>query len=385
MVLTCIFLWMTGNASGQWNPNHSIGTLTGKYAFNYNQVPDQLVEIMPPLYTTGTTLYYQWEESDVPLDDFVPISGATQTSYTLPGALSSTLYLRRKVTDGLGNYIYSNTIKLELVSVNWENRNYLKIHEVLVPGVTDWQTIDQLPVGQRTQATTYIDGLGRAVQKINTGVVTPAQGTSLWGDVVSFVNYDAAGRVVSQPAPYTTFTDPGKYKTNPAADLAGYYSTNYNETNPYAVTTYEQSPLSRAVNVKSPGYSWANSAGLSTIYDLNDAGDAVPFFTIGYSTMFFSGDVPVLAGVYLPKTLLKTTSIDEDGKKVIEYRDYAGQLILTKTQLTSNAGAGYAGWICVYSIYDDFGRLRYRLQPEAVQYLAANSWSFAGGTGSDVK
>ena len=35
-------------------------------------------------------------------------------------------------------------------------------------------------------------------------------------------------------------------------------------------------------------------------------------------------------------------------------------------------------------MYDDFGLLRYQLQPEAVKYLDANSWSFAGANGQQV-
>lgn len=46
--------------------------------------------------------------------------------------------------------------------------------------------------------------------------------------------------------------------------------------------------------------------------------------------------------------------------------------------------AAHSGWICTYSIYDDFGLLRYRLQPEAVNYLNNNNWSFAGGNGQQI-
>lgn len=36
------------------------------------------------------------------------------------------------------------------------------------------------------------------------------------------------------------------------------------------------------------------------------------------------------------------------------------------------------------NVYDDFGLLRFVLQPDAVNYLAANSWSFAGTAGSQI-
>src|SRR4051794_9224857 len=79
--------------SQQWNPNYSVGTVTGKYVFDYNTKPDQLVEIIPPV--TGYTLTYQWESSPTPV---FPVSNptiiGTQSSYTFPGPLTQTMYYR---------------------------------------------------------------------------------------------------------------------------------------------------------------------------------------------------------------------------------------------------------------------------------------------------
>ena len=71
-------------------------------------------------------------------------------------------------------------------------------------------------------------------------------------------------------------------------------------------------------------------------------------------------------------------------KTVIEYTDKSGQLILTKVQIDDNPSVAHTGWICTYSVYDDFGHLRYRIQPEAVKWLDANGWSFAGTDGQQV-
>jgi len=91
------FLFSAINAFAQWNPNYSIGTVTGNYNFSYNQTPDQLVEIYPPLYTTGTTLTYQWEQSLTP--DFAAITViGTQPGYTFSGHLAQSTYFRRKVS-----------------------------------------------------------------------------------------------------------------------------------------------------------------------------------------------------------------------------------------------------------------------------------------------
>src|SRR3954471_2040080 len=88
LVLVMSFWSAAGNSYAQWNPDYSIGTVTGNYNFNYNQTPAQLVEINSPVYTAGTGLTYQWEQSVTA--DFTPgtitVVG-TQSAYTFSGPL----------------------------------------------------------------------------------------------------------------------------------------------------------------------------------------------------------------------------------------------------------------------------------------------------------
>ena len=65
---------------------------------------------------------------------------------------------------------------------------------MLVTGKTTWQQVDQLAVGDKLQNTTYLDGLGRPVEKVSRETASPGQGGGLWGDVVQFSQYDALGR-----------------------------------------------------------------------------------------------------------------------------------------------------------------------------------------------
>jgi hypothetical protein len=88
--------------------------------------------------------------------------------------------------------------------------------------------------------------------------------------------------------------------------------------------------------------------------------------------------------VYVAKELFKNLYTDVNGKKVVEFYDKNGNLILKKVQIDDNPSLAHTGWICTYSVYDDFGLLRYQLQPEAVKYLDANGWSFAGANGTQV-
>jgi RHS repeat-associated protein len=372
---------ITNNIQAQeWNPEHRIGTVGGTYQFNYNQTPQQLVEVISPVIESGITMYYQWEQSARPLDGFIAIGGATGSSYNIPGPLSQTTYYRRKTTLINNNSVYSNIIRIEIVSIFWENINYLKEHTILKPGVTNWVTIDNLAIGDKMQTATYSDGMGRPLQKVNREASTPSNTNSLWNDFVQFSQYDQYGRETLQYLPYSTTTQSGKFKTNSLVEQAQYYSNKYNETSAFNQNSFDNSPANRIINTKLPGTLWAAGTGKSVLYDLNDAADDVQKWKIGYN----SGEQPINIGAYAPNELFKTRYTDEQGKQVIEYTNKSGQQILKKIQLADMPSAAHSGWICTYSIYDDFGLLRYRLQPEAVNYLNNNNWSFAGGNGQQI-
>ena len=61
--------------------------------------------------------------------------------------------------------------------------------------------------------------------------------------------------------------------------------------------------------------------------------------------------------------------------KVIEYKDKEGKVLLKKVLVGDTYCEDYNGWLSTYYIYDDFGRLRWVLQPKAVEWLLTNSWN----------
>jgi RHS repeat-associated protein len=377
--ILCLSLGFGFKSLGQnWNPNHAIGTIGGNYNFSYNQTPSQLVELYSAAFP-NTGLSYQWESSSTPTSGFTNISGATSSNYNIPSPLSQNKYYRRKTTyTANGNYIYSNTIKLSLVSANWEDINYIREHDILTTGITTWTAVDQLTIGQKLQTTTYLDGLGRSTEKVSRETATPPSNPNgLWGDMVQFSVYDAYGREPVKYLPYTTTTQSGKFKTAQSTEQPQYYTANYNESFPYSTITFDNSPLNRVKNIKSPGTSWAAGAGNSGDYDMNVDADNIKIFAINYLQQDV---VPYLRtgspffNIYPAKTLYKLGYTDENGKQVVEFINKAGQLILKKVQLDDNPIGPYAGWICTYNIYDDFGLLRFQLQPEAVKYLDNNGW-----------
>ena len=365
-----------------WYPNHSIGTSTGVYNYNYNQVPDPLVEIYPAA-IPNTGLTYQWESSTSATAGFVAIGvNGASSSYQIPAALSQTVYYRRKsIYPSTGAFIYSNIVKIAVVSVNWEDINYVRNNNVVITGATSWTAVDQLPIGSKLQTTTYLDGLGRSVETVSRETATPASGTQ-WGDMVQFSQYDAFGREPVRYLPYTTSNQPGKFKTAPLTDQPAYYANaaTYNETSAFSSIQFDNSPLNRVVNQKKAGGIWAAGTGGSVTYDVNTAADNVHILTTDY----VRGDAPVNKGIYGPNLLFKKSYIDENGDASIGFTDKAGLLIMKKVQNAAVTGTGDADWICTYYVYDDLGLLRFQIQPEGVKYLDANGWSFTGPSGPTV-
>ncbi len=95
------------------------------------------------------------------------------------------------------------------------------------------------------------------------------------------------------------------------------------------------------------------------------------------------GSFPSATNIYLPGNLTKVVTIDERGHQSVEFKDKDKKIILRKKQLSDNIKDGYDGWLCTYYIYDEQGRLRFLLQPNAVEWLHNNSWNFSiqGGKG----
>ena len=361
---------------------YDIVTTSSVYSFNYNQVPDGLVA----LNRISETFHFQWLSCSTPSGTFTPLPDGTAASYSFTAPLTQTIYVERVTMDNIFNTTIgvSNVVKLTLVSVNWENYNYVREHDVLVPGQNNWEAIDQLTIGQKLQVTTYSDGVGRAVEKISKQTATPnvSQGGTLWGDVVKFYSYDAYGREGWKFLPYTATNaaSTGLYKATAVADQAQYCNTVYNETHPYTNIAFDNSPLRRVVNVKDPGTKWGTGNGTSTLYDLNTQADNVQMFEVGDNAT----DIPVDIGVYPANSLFRTVSTDEKGNMVIIYTDNENRIVLKKVQIDDIPSAAHSGWACTYNIYDDFGLLRYTIQPEGVNYLDNNSWSFSGTNGQLV-
>jgi RHS repeat-associated protein len=302
-----------------------------------------------------------------------------------PAFKKKNVRIRRGVRCGGGQWLYSNILEFHMTEDIQpdENRNYMRTNNILVKGIESRIEAYQLATGGRIQETTYYDGAGRPVQVVSKETGTPdAAVPGLWKDVVGIKAYDKAGREANQYLPYTTTSDLGKFKTTAVTEQLAYYSNTatFNEAYPYTQITFENSPLSRVLNVKLPGTVWGASGGNGAEYDFNDISENVQMWSI--DNLFTSK--PSSTGAYLTGRLQKTSSIDDKGKLVVEYTDAYGKLILRKVQKDNTPTGSHNGWLCTYNVYDDMGRLRVILTPEATNTLENNGWLWTFSAAQNV-
>ncbi|RXK86635.1 DUF6443 domain-containing protein [Filimonas effusa] len=249
--------------------------------------------------------------------------------------------------------------------------NYIRSWQPLVPMTTEQAVVagDAAHVQQTTQ---YADGLGRPLQ-------TVARGVSPAGlDLVSPVVYDAFGREAYKYLPYAAENN-GAFKINPFAQQQSSMQDQYpGEQVYYGQTDYEASPLNRVLKTFAPGNSWAGSQrGIATAYETAGANE-VAIFTIGLDETA----LPVFQGYYGSGELFRTVATDEQGKRVVEYKDKEGQVVLKKVEIAAGAPgiSDHYGWLCTYYIYDDLNQLRFVMPPLAVDAFRNSGWNPAGNS-----
>ncbi len=256
--------------------------------------------------------------------------------------------------------------------------NYVRTWEPWKP-VTDPSAVSALDVTDAKQVTAYVDGQGRVIQTVSKKI-SPAR-----KDMVSYSTFDAWGREAQKYLPYISADSNGSFKANPFVEQNNYYSTGSLNNNQYsgeqvfyALNKFEPAPMGRMDTVLAAGNSWAgNNRGVRSQWTFNAAGDSVRLWTIADAI----GSNPSTSAVYAAGTLYKTIVTDEAGKQVVEYKDKNGKVILKKVQFWNTPAAGHSGWLCTYYIYDNYGMLRFVIQPRGVEIMnTAANWSVTAHT-----
>ncbi len=249
--------------------------------------------------------------------------------------------------------------------------NYVRTWSVQKP-MTDGNVVSaSTNLQEVTQATQYIDGIGRPLQTVVRGV------TPLAKDMVAPVIYDQYGREQNKYLGYVSPGADGSFKTDPFLEQKNFYAdANTNspvkgqgETYYYGQTQFEASPLNRVAKTLAPGNSWnAAGRGVSMSYDVNAASE-VRIWNISFTP----GAVPTSTGYYAAGLLYRKVTADERGYRTVEYKDIEGHLLLKKVEVVAPANITvHSGWLCTYYVYDDFNNLRFVIPPKATALVVAS-------------
>ncbi len=221
----------------------------------------------------------------------------------------------------------------------------------------------------------YFDGLGRPVQ----GVSWKASPGAM--DMVAPTIYDSYGREVFKYMPYSSTGSDGAFKYSAFTEQNTFYKGIYDATNVgekvyYSKTDFETSPNGTTLKSMAPGNSWAgNNKGVSQSFEVNVANELINW-TIGAT----AGSVPASSGFYIAGLISRMMGTDEDGKRVITYKDKSGKVLLKKVDNGATDITAHSNWICTYYIYDNLSNLRFVLQPRATDWLSTHSWAFDATT-----
>lgn len=244
----------------------------------------------------------------------------------------------------------------------------------LVRTIIPDQPLQSLPAGgsgyKHRQTTAYYDGLGRILQTIEKKAHSPEF------DIVQHHVYDILGRerysYLPFAAPVLPLTQSGGIRMDASTKFQQFYNQNGQDEPPYSRTDYDDADENKPIKQLAPGRSWVGAnRGVNQYYSFNLAGE-VRQWSIGNS----ENEVPTSPGTYEAGTLYVTSSIDEDGKEVREYKDKNGLLILRKVRLVSGQinMLMHVYFACTYYVYDNQQRLRYVIPPQAVNTIDG-SWS----------
>lgn len=262
--------------------------------------------------------------------------------------------------------------------------NYIRTWDAVKPETNPNNLTVSTSLQAARMTTQYFDGLGRLIQVVNKQGSLPTGDTAR--DLVNAIIYDEFGREIYKYIPFAanntggnTSVSDGFFKLNPFQQQATFAVAQFpSEDFFYGKTNFEPSPFNRVTSTYAPGNSWAGSEGavnpndqhgIEKQYLINTIADSVRIWDVATN-----GTVSTSLA-YAAGELYKSITIDEHKKKVVEYKDKQGLIILRKVQLADSPADGHSGWLCTYYVYDDLNQLRMVMPPKATKLLAADSWN----------
>ncbi|OHT44971.1 DUF6443 domain-containing protein [Flavobacterium tructae] len=241
---------------------------------------------------------------------------------------------------------------------------------------------------QAAQNTTYFDGLGRPVQKID------GQQSNTGKDIITHIKYDSFGRQTEEYLPFKSANTNMAFDPLAETNVLSYYASPNPTvtgnpameatTNPYSKKDLEASPLNRVLRQAAPGNDWGLGSGheIKMGYPTNGV-EEVKLFKANtswdagsglYVISFFNNNY------YAPNQLYKTVSYDENtaaapvetNGSTVEFKNKEGQVVLKRTYGTVGAGSANEKHDTYY-VYDSYGNLTYVIPPKAVDLIGTST------------
>lgn len=212
----------------------------------------------------------------------------------------------------------------------------------LTSGTKYWGNPDQVQT-----SINYLDGLGKPKQSIAVG------GTPKKRDIANISLYNSMHELEKEYLPVAMPDGKGDFKSTANINTAAgaYYNAVAKvgdpTTNFWTETVYDNSPLNRPKNQKAPGV----TTGVRKSYRTNQS--SVHSYIKLYKVVG-SGVLDATVDNYAESTLTIIESLDESDKKVEEFTDRNGRVVLKRV----------AGQEDTYYVYNEKGQLRYVLQPQ---------------------
>lgn len=329
--------------------------------------------------SVGASTYYLDVSTDINFGSFVgsfhdyPVTGTSTVISNLVGEETKFYYrVRAANASGTSGFYYTQAVVIR-------DQNYVRSQEVSIRNVKADSVVEALPVGKKSEAFNFFDGLGRPIQELSVKQSPSSK------DVVQPVVYDEFGREPVKYLPFTSGND-GWFKsgfrprespeyeqsTNPQYEFYQSTSKVAVDAKPYAETIFEAGPLNRVRKIGAAGAAWQPISDPSNYNDktvklkdeTNAAGEILLLSYNPATGVLTSGQGTATHYRAGSLSIMRTT--DEHNNEVLEYKDNSGKVVCKFIQFSSSGPKMYAK---TYYLYDDFGNLVLVLQPEAIRMI----------------
>ena len=236
---------------------------------------------------------------------------------------------------------------------NGSNYNYVKAENMLVGSTSP----GSISTNDKNVTINYFDGLGRPIQQAYLKASPPGYNNN---NIIQLFEYDNQGLQKKNYLPYMANSNAtavnSVFRPNAVSEQANFYNSTQNsvvrDLRPFVENEFENTPLNRVLNSFGPGKLWKDNNRKVTTRLKVAAGNTCRKWTI-------VNDLPVSTSEYPANTLTFVESTDEENRKVREYSDSRGLMILREVQENATT------WLQTYYVYDGYGNLRFIIPPEA--------------------